>query len=239
MSVDFTPILADVQAHAAECAPRECCGLAVVVKGRLRYWPCRNTAGEAEFCIAPEDYAAAEDAGEIVGVCHSHVFAQPRPSDADRVMCERTAVPWLIVSHPTGAHHVIEPTGYRLPLVGRQFSHGVVDCYTLIRDYYDQTLGVVLPDFERPDKWWLAGADLYRQGFAAAGFEHMGDASAPMRLHDVLLMQVGSPVPNHGAVLAGDGVILQHCHGRLSSRDVYGGYWRKVTTHVLRHRSLM
>ena len=35
-----------------------------------------------------------------------------------------------------------------------------------------------------------------------------------------------------------DNIILHHCHGRLSSRDVYGGYWRKVTTHVLRHRDL-
>jgi hypothetical protein len=26
--------------------------------------------------------------------------------------------------------------------------------------------------------------------------------------------------------------------GRLSSRDVYGGYWQKVTTHALRHPDL-
>jgi cell wall-associated NlpC family hydrolase len=52
---------------------------------------------------------------------------------------------------------------------------------------------------------------------------------------DCFLMQVASPVPNHAAVYLGDGLILHHLQGRLSSRDVYGGYWQKVTTHVLRY----
>jgi cell wall-associated NlpC family hydrolase len=52
-------------------------------------------------------------------------------------------------------------------------------------------------------------------------------------------MQVASPVPNHAGVIDADGHLIHHCHGRLSSRDVYGGYWRHVTTHVLRHRSLI
>jgi cell wall-associated NlpC family hydrolase len=51
-------------------------------------------------------------------------------------------------------------------------------------------------------------------------------------------MQVASPVPNHASVYLGDGLILHHLQGRLSSRDVYGGYWQKVSTHALRHPDL-
>lgn len=237
---DFSAILSDVQSHAAECAPRECCGLAVVVKGRLRYWPCRNLAPSAEqFALDPADHAAAEDAGEVVGVCHSHVYLPPDPSDADRAMCEQSGLPWLIVNHPTGAYRVIKPEGWSPPLIGREFTHGVLDCYTLIRDYYRQTLGIELPDFLRNDDWWLDGKNLYLEGYQSAGFVHIGGPEVMLREHDGLLLQVASPVPNHGAIYVGDNQILQHCHGRLSSRDVYGGYWRKVTTHVLRHRSLM
>ncbi|MDR2208810.1 MAG: C40 family peptidase [Azoarcus sp.] len=239
MKKTLADLVPEVVAHAAETAPAECCGVAVVVRGRLRYLRCRNRAAE-DFEIDPADWAAADDTGEIVGICHSHVFVLPEPSMADLTMCEQTDVPWLIVNHPSGAYKIVTPSGWRAPLIGRQFRHGVLDCYTLVRDYYRETLGIDLPDFQREDDWWLKGGDLYRQNFEAAGFVMIGDGDCrDLRVHDGLMLQVASPVPNHAAVLVEDGQILQHCHGRLSSRDVYGGYWRKHTTHVLRHRSLL
>lgn len=234
-------LVSDVLEHAGREQPRECCGLAVVIKGRLRYWPCQNISENiAQFVMDPDDMAAAEDAGEVVGVCHSHVFVPPKPSEADRVMCERTGLPWLIVTYPTGAFAQIEPTGYQAPLVGRPYTHGVLDCYQTVVDHYERELGIELPHFERPDNWWLKGQSLYLDNFGKAGFTQVGDGThADIRAHDVLLIQMNSPVPNHAAIYLPDHSILQHVHGRLSSRDAYGGYWRKATTHVLRHRSLL
>jgi proteasome lid subunit RPN8/RPN11 len=239
-TVDLSKIVAEVLAHAGRETPAECCGVAVVRRGRLRYVPCRNRAKLAEFQIAPEDWAAAEDMGEVVAVCHSHVNAPPVPSLADRAMCEQTGLPWLIVNWPTGAYQIIMPEGFKAPLIGRPFVHGVHDCYSLARDYYRETLALDLPDVPREEEWWLHGGDLYRQHFEAAGFVMIGDGTCKdIRAHDGLLMQVASPVPNHAGVITAEGLLLQHCYCRLSSRDVYGGYWRKVTTHVLRHRSLL
>jgi proteasome lid subunit RPN8/RPN11 len=222
--------------HARAEMPRESCGLIVVAKGRRRYVPCRNLAGGAgQFVLCPQDYAAAEDKGEVLAVVHSHPDAAPVPTLADRAGIESTGLPWVIVNPRTEAHTVTEPSGFVAPLVGRPFVWGVHDCYGLIRDYYRAALCIDLPDFAREEEFWLRGQNLYVDNFGQAGF---APAEGPLRRHDVLLMKTASPVPNHGAVLADDGVILHHVAGRLASREVYGGYWRKVTTHVLRHRSL-
>ena len=130
----------------------------------------------------------------------------------------------------------IEPEGYEAPLVGREFSHGVLDCYSLCRDWYFRERGVMLPDFERHDKWWDDGhSDLYTEHFAEAGFVEI-DRKA-IQPGDAVLMQVQSKnlVPNHAAIYIGDGLILHHLYGRLSSRDVYGGYWQQATRAVLRY----
>lgn len=222
----------DALAHAMAEMPREACGLLIIRKGREVYRPCRNLAvGDDQFIISPDDYEAAEAEGEVVAVVHSHPFIPPEPSQADLVSCEATGLPWHIVNAPTGNWYSFEPTGYVAPLVGRQFSHGVLDCYAIIRDWYKQARGITLPDYERHDGWWHVGKNLYLENFGNAGFQVCQD------LHEgaVLLMQVGSQVPNHAAIYLGDDMILHHVQGRLSSRDIYGGYWRKHTTHILKY----
>lgn len=224
---------AAAEAHARSHWPREACGLVIVERGREQFVPCRNLAeGEDHFILAPEDYAAAEDRGEIVAVWHSHCNVGPEPSEADLVSCERTGVEWHIYALPTERWHSFRPSGYRAPLIGRRFQHGVLDCYAIIRDWYAQERGVQLPDFDRRDDWWHKGENLYLENFARAGFvEHTG----PLSHGDVLLMQIQSPVPNHGAIWLEGGMILHHIHGRLSSRDVYGEFFRKVSVKQLRY----
>ena len=230
----------EVLFHAKETIPNECCGLAVVINGKLKYHKCRNLSLGSQFIVDPLDYAKAEELGSIVGVCHSHVNENPNPSQADLVGIEKTQLPWLIVQARTGEFTLTNPTGYKAPLIGRTFTHGVLDCYQIIKDYYEQELSIILPDPIREEQWWYKGQDLYRDNFESAGFVKVGGSDfTALNKHDVILMQVRSQVPNHGGVYVGDGMLLQHCTGRLSSRDVYGGYWRKVTNLVLRHKELM
>lgn len=224
----------EAEAAARAAYPREACALIVVVRGRERFWPCRNEAERGDhFIIGAEDYAAAEDAGEIVAIWHSHCNIGPEPSEADLVSCERTGLPWHIYAHPAARWHTFTPSGYSAPLIGRQFQHGVLDCFSLIRDWYAQERGITLPDFERRDDWWHKGQNLYLENFSRAGFVV---AETPQH-GDVLLMQIGSPVPNHGAIWLEGDMILHHLQGRLSSRDVWGGYYRKNTVKILRHAS--
>ena len=226
--------------HAAAEAPRECCGLLIerYEGAGLAYRPCRNLApaGMDRFRIDPMDYALAEEDGEVRAVVHSHPYASANPSMADRVGCERSGLPWLVLGWPSGVVREVAPDGWQAPYVGREFCHGVLDCYTLVQDWYWRELRIELPDAEREDDWWLRGQDLYMQGFAAAGFVRV--AGTPQR-HDVALMQVLSDVANHAGIIVGNGSLLHHLWGRLSGHDVYGGYWERHTLALVRHVSLV
>lgn len=250
---------AAVTRHALAEYPREACGLVVRVNGRRRYVPCRNLAPDpaAHFQLCPQDYAAAEDLGEVVAVVHSHPDAPAAPSPLDRQGCEASGLPWVIVAvHGDGGALAVAgwaelaPCGWRAPLVGRAFVHGVFDCWAVCRDYYAREHGLELPDYEREDEWWTRpGHDLYRQHYAAAGFV---EVVGPPREGDMIVMQIRAEVANHAGIylaagtLASEpnhypapGSILHHLHGRDSRRDVYGGYWEDCTQLILRHRTLM
>lgn len=237
--------LTAIREHAREAYPAESCGLISVVKGREWYVRCRNLAEKAgqHFVMDPEDYAAAEDRGTITAIVHSHPgHLEAKASQADRVACETSGLPWYIVAVSTNDGDVvawdttqIAPEGYEAPLVGRQWHHGILDCYSCIRDWYARERGITLPDFDRPDDWWNDGhSSLYLDHFREAGFV---PASEPMQVGDVILMEIRSDngVPNHAAVWLGEGRILHHLAGRLSSVDVWGGIYKDYLRLVVRY----
>ena len=224
-------------AHAKSEAPKESCGLVVVVKGRKRYFPCKNIAEtpDEHFLLDPISYVEAEEKGEIIAVVHSHPVTNHAPSSADKVACEKSRLPWHVVNPNTELWGYCEPSGFELPYVGRQFVHGIIDCYTLCRDWYNKEWNLNLRDYERRDEWWYKGENLYLDNFKKEGFHEI--KVSDLVVGDALLMQLQSPVPNHAAIYLGDNVVLHHVQGRLSSRDVYGGYYQKVTAKALRHES--
>lgn len=223
--------------HAREEAPREACGLLVMEDGREVYRPCRNLgAGLDLFVLDPHDYAAAALAGEITAVVHSHPGDDPSPSPTDRIACQASGHPWLIVATDSGLWRYLEPDGTDPQLLGRSYIWGVLDCYTLARDWYAQN-GIALPDFYRPEDkdYWLKEDDLFARNFHAAGFREV--PAEDMQPGDGLLFQIAAPVENHCAVYIGDNRIIHHAHNRLSVRETYGELWRRHTVRVLRHEN--
>jgi proteasome lid subunit RPN8/RPN11 len=233
-------------AHAEAEYPRESCG---VVVGR-RYFPCRNIAEtpEEHFQMHPDDYRQALEAGEPTLIIHSHPDYPCRPSDADRLGCEESGLPWGIIEVYAGKAtqcFVWEPSGFELPLMGRPFIHGLSDCLSVVLDYYKRERGVDLGAYTREDDWWHAGKDYYRELLPAAGF---APVSGALQQGDVVLMQIRAPVPNHAGVYLADGIlqtepqhypapgcILHHMYGQDSKRDPYGGYWLEKTVSIWRY----
>ncbi|RRU23622.1 peptidase P60 [Stenotrophomonas sp. 278] len=242
-----------IQAHAVAEYPRECCGLIVATAEGEIYIPCRNTATtpSEHFRLPGEDYAAAEDLGKVLALVHSHPNAAAAASQADRVMCELpdqllpgSGIRWHIISvgqvvgeEPScGDVQTIVPCGYEAPLVGREFAHGILDCYTLVRDFYARELSVQLNQYDRQDKWWEQGEDLYSlDRLRSEGFDLIPDEP---RRGDMILMQFRSDVPNHAGVYLGDGKMLHHMQDRLSEVVPYGGMWAERTVRIVRHREV-
>lgn len=231
----FEKLLGTINDHVNSSPAKEICGLIISHKRKYQYIPCENIADNAnEFIIDPSEFADAADKGTVLAVVHSHVNINPNPSQADLISIERHKLPFLIVNYPLNTWTYTEPTGYKAPLIGRQFVHAITDCYALLIDYYKQELKLDIMDFDRRSEWWAKGDNLYLENYEKAGFVKVDD----LQKHDIILMQVGSQVPNHCAIYLGDNIILHHVMGKASSRDVYGGYWKKITTHIVRHKSL-
>ena len=166
-------VLQDIRDHANKEYPRESCGVVIVKKGKQTYIECRNIAEEDEFIIHPEDLADAEDDGEIICIVHSHPNSDPTPSEADKLWCNRSKTPWLIVGYSSDSIKYLFPKSYDKPLVGREYVFKETDCYTLVRDYYRINLNIYLPDIEYEEEWWTKGKNLYLDNYRKYGFEEV------------------------------------------------------------------
>ena len=138
----------DALVHAKDQDPKEAVGLLLNIRGKQKYYPCQNLAitNHQEFILNPEDYVRADNLGDIVAVVHSHPSTPPIPSQADRISCEHSKLPWHIVNPKTGEWGECQPEGYVPDLLGRPWVWGVTDCWSLVVDWYKKEKGI---DFKR------------------------------------------------------------------------------------------
>jgi len=192
------------------------------------------------FSISEADSRYAMARG-LLAVVHSHPSNIAAPSASDMQSQINTAVPWGIVGTDGVDATRIAWWGNgtpKQPLVGRQFRHGISDCYSLIRDYYEEEKGVDLLEFPRDWEWWK-DQNLLVEGFPLAGFTRIDASEAEPG--DVWLAQIASDVACHCGILLEDSLALhQVCSrnpvddSRLSVREPIFRYQRYIT-HWLRY----
>jgi cell wall-associated NlpC family hydrolase len=257
MDAELIGIKGAILTHARECAPEECCGFIVSHGGKIVTVPCMNMAEPDRvnyFRTDPRVHEDIENAGAlVVGIYHSHPNGLATLSDGDVADCEAQRLPYVVVGWPSDEERqagkvcaparvlweTYTPCGKQFPYEGRPFVHGSLDCYTLIRDWYERELGVLLPNFARPDNWWVKGENLYVDNIETTHFVRV--RTDEMRHGDVLLFSVmNTPVPNHAAIYLGDGEILHHPPARMSCRAPYvcdQGYYGKHLWGAFRHET--
>ena len=224
--------------HAKKEDPNESVGVLLNIKGKEKYFPCRNLSINSNQCfiLDPEDYVKADNLGEIIGIVHSHPTTPPEPSEADRVSCEDSNLKWYIVNPKTETWGYCEPCGFKPPLRGRQWVWGLQDCYSLVRDWYKEEKNIELRDWERPitpEEFLLN--PMFERCAWRTGFRELRSDEKLIN-GDLLFMSIGSPGLNHVAIFL-DGDVLHHLADRLSCKEPYSEWLLKCTGKRLRYAS--
>ena len=223
-------------AHAKDQDPKESCGLLLNIKGKEKYFPCRNLSMTAFQCfiIDPEDYIKADNTGDIIAVIHSHPVTPPVASQSDKVACEQSGLVWHIVNPKTESWGYLEPTGYKAPILGRQWAWGVTDCYTLVRDWYKEKLNIDLIDWHRPTTLEEFNKNpMFEKCAEKTGFRELRPDEKLIN-GDLLFMSIFSNNLNHVAIFI-DGDVLHHLTDRLSCIEPYSEWLLKCTGKRLRY----
>ena len=220
----------DALIHAQAEDPKESVGVLLNIRGKERYYPCRNLSMTSYQCfiLDPEDYIAASNVGEIIAIIHSHPTTSPIPSQADKISCENSNLPWHIVNPKTEQWGYCEPCGYEAPILGRQWVWGITDCWSLVRDWYKEEKNIILRDWERP----LTPEDflkdpMFEKCALSTGFRELRN-DEKLENGDVILMSILGNGLNHVAIFL-DGDVLHHLTDRLSCIEPYSQWLLKCT----------
>lgn len=247
----------DAKRHARKKYPEEMCGF--IVDGE--FIPVDNTAFDPSshkdencncrlctFKIGKKDTMNWLSKAEMV--VHSHPNHPIYPSKADMEGQEASGIPWAIINLDEERISDPEMFGDQLPvspLLGRQFMHGIRDCYSIIRDTF--RLGkyelskldithewpydpIMLKNVPRDDAWWETDDDFYGMLPFSYGWKEIERNEAGPG--DAFLVKIRSEKFNHAGILVANDLILHHLPGRMSRREP-AGLWGRQAGRWLRY----
>lgn len=221
--------------HAERSFPQESCG--IVVEDKYIPLPNRHEDPNNHFSIDPKDYLMFVQENPIQAIVHSHTNGRDYPSYHDQEAQIQMGIPWGIVL--TGKNGSNDPFWWGgdvlYPLMGREFRHGVTDCFGLVRDWYKIYRQIILPNLPREDNWWEININLLMDNFEYMGFYEIDGKD--IKWGDCVIGKVLSKdYPNHCGVYIGDNQIYHHLPKRPSRIDMLGP-WKKIITNYFRYKS--
>lgn len=247
--------------HAVEEAPKEALG---VISGG-QYIRLKNVHPDPNnhFRMSDADIVAYVLPKKIEALVHSHPSdwevltseeldqgKHPRPilrkgpSQKDMQQQILMGIPWIIAFENARfgtwgifdwGKHTLE-----LPILGRDFIHGVEDCYELIRKYEWQTNTNFLDPYPRDDFWWDTEgeeADIYMKNFEGWGYHRITPRNpSELEFGDVFIYRLMSDTYNHGGVYGERGSVWHHPPNKLSHATPLGPMFRRIDFWVRREK---
>lgn len=228
-------MISEIAEHFEKEYPREGCGVVGVVKGKKRFFPCKNVAeGTEDFIMCSEDYMNLKRQMDIVAIVHNHPDGTNEASEGDINNCNAVGLPYYIFSYPAMELNILQPRTRTNSLIGREYKFGTADCFEAMRDWLAQE-NIHIPardPFE--DDWWEKGLNYFTEE-NIKNWNHK-KVDSPQK-NDVLIFQVEADVPNHCGVYLGNDIFFHHAVNRLSCRESLFPFWRKHIVGIYRYEA--
>lgn len=124
---------------------QEVCGL-IVKNSAIE---CKNISQNPQesFVISLSDYLSAAKKGKPEAIFHSHINDKTSASLIDKDTSIKHNLP--IITYNLKNDSFDEFNQKRgISYIGKQFKLGKSDCFTLLREYYQQELGIIIPELD-------------------------------------------------------------------------------------------
>lgn len=195
--------------------PEESCGL--VIDDSIVY-PCINchTKDRKEhFKISNSDYLKASKIGKkITHVYHSHTSWKKEFSILDKMISEEFNIKLILYHCPDKSFLFYDPTGYQNPYIGKRFRWGINDCFSLVKLYYKNELGIDLNEeiTKRDKDFFIKNQDFFTKEIYKSVASNNNlivlNKNTELKNHDIIIFQDLNNNTFHFAVYIDDNTIL-------------------------------
>lgn len=233
----YTPIKKEIKRLALENPSEEICGLLYVQDKNLKIYPCKNVALDKalEFEIDPQEYIACTLLGRPCAIYHSHPAGSLA---AFSVHDLETAKEWDLPFHLycVDEDRFLEyiPPEHKINLEGIPFCWGWHDCYSLVRDFFRQSHGIYMNDYDRDETFESTDTNVIMENFEKENFHQLAGVGL-IQKNDVLVFHSHRAYPQHFGIFLGSSKMLHHPLGNLSRIESITPNWQKRLQLIFRY----
>ena len=238
-----------IKKHALKESPKECCGVIVQKKKEITIINCENISKSPEKSFVIDNKVVNKIGLDNI-TCYYHSHKNNLEfSLADIAFSEKLRKPCLLYINDFDAFKIYEPNGRKIPYENRPFFIGVLDCFTLFKDYYKRELNLTFPEIQHPERFnnkvwedtnllnskYNGYVNVIREYYSNNSFVEVKN----LKKHDILIMQLSKMTfPTHIAIYLNDNRILHHFY-EFSQIESYKQPYKRWTTNIFRHRNLL
>lgn len=219
----------------------EICGFVCIKGFEVDIFPCQNIALDktTDFEMSQEEYFECMKIGIPFAVYHSHPNGPSSFSPADLESSDESTMPFYLYDVKSGEWLEYIPKTYEISLEGQKFCWGINDCYGLCRNYFRQTLGIYIRDYDRDEDFGPSNSNMIMENFEKEGFVKFDLGAIDVKPHDALLFDISNRCPQHLGIFRGQQNFLHHPLGTLSRSEQLNDKWLRHLKYVLRHKTLL